>query len=315
MPPRIFRQLATFSHFLTESELQKLKFQSSDDMNDCVKYISAINDKLTQVELLNEHQHTYAEYLLIVKSSSNQFSFYSIFSDSLMHSLSRFERFEGELTTTTSLLSNLNDRQLKTDYDVKQLTNTANETEDKAEKLEKQVEMYKELVYETKQSLADLQEHLKVQRQFNMITNIRGHLIWKISNYSRKLNESRESDVPLKGPLFSNKHYGYAMRLDVHLNGIGTWKNRNLIACLTVVNGDFDTLLPWPCKLKADIILRDQPDDLNDATDITKLVITKKRNDRFEYQNQFIHIPHQTINRFALNLVCTLPITNKLSPQ
>lgn len=78
MPPRIFRQLATFSHSLTESELQKLKFQSSDDMNDCVKYISAINDKLTQVELLNEHQHTYAEYLLIVKSSSNQFSFYSI---------------------------------------------------------------------------------------------------------------------------------------------------------------------------------------------------------------------------------------------
>lgn len=216
-----------------------------------------------------------------------------------MHSLTRLDRFEGEIASMSGLVQVLNDRYSKSEYNVKQLTNTVNESEDKSEKLEKQVVMYKELIYETKQGLLDLEEHLKVQRQFNMINNIRGHLIWKINHYSRKLNDAREADVPLKSPLFSNKHYGYALRLDVHLNGIGTWKNRNLIACLTVVNGDFDTLLPWPCKLKADIILRDQPDDLNDATDITKLVITKKRNDKLEYQNQFVHIPHQVINRFA----------------
>lgn len=223
----------------------------------------------------------------------------SSFSDSMMHSLEKLDKFEAELVTSNTLLNNLNDRHLKTDYNVKQLQNTVHETEDKTEKLEKQVEMYKELVYMTKQNLSDLKEHLKVQRQFQMISNIRGHLIWKISRYSKKLNDSKESDVPLKSPLFSNKHYGYALRLDVHLNGIGTWKNRNLIACLTVVNGDYDTLLSWPCKLKADIILRDQPDDLNEATDITKLVITKKRNDKLEYQNQFIHIPHSVINRFV----------------
>lgn len=216
-----------------------------------------------------------------------------------MHSLSRLDRFESELAEVTALVNTLNDRHTKVEYSVKQLTNTVNETEDKSEKLEKQVAMYKELIYETKQGLSDLEEHLKVQRQFNMIGNLRGHLIWKINHYSRKLNDAREADVPLKSPLFSNKHYGYALRLDVHLNGIGTWKNRNLIACLTVVNGDYDTILPWPCKLKADIILRDQPDDLSEATDITKLVITKKRNDKLEYQNQFIHIPHQVVNRFA----------------
>lgn len=216
-----------------------------------------------------------------------------------MHSLSKLDRFESDLAATTGLLSNLNDRHLKTDYNVKTVMNTIQETEDKTEKLDKQVAMYKELVYETKQDLADLQEHLKVHRQFSMITNIRGHLIWKINHYSKKLNDSKESEVPLKSPMFSNKHYGYALRLDVHLNGIGTWKNRNLIACLTVVNGDFDTLLPWPCKLQADIVLRDQPDDLTEATDITKLVITKKRNDKLEYQNQFIHIPHQVINRLV----------------
>lgn len=47
---------------LAEKELEKLKFQSSDDMNDCVKYISAINDKLNQVEMLNQNQHNYTEY-------------------------------------------------------------------------------------------------------------------------------------------------------------------------------------------------------------------------------------------------------------
>lgn len=234
-----------------------------------------------------------------MKTKVYQFISFSTFSDSLMHSLSKLDKFESDLIASTALLSNLNDWHLKTDYNVKTVMNTVQESEDKMEKLEKQVAMYKEVVFETKQSLADLEEHLKVQRQFNMITNIRGHLIWRINHYSKKLNDAKEADVPLKSPLFSNKHYGYALRLDVHLNGIGTWKNRNLIACLTVVNGDFDTLLPWPCKLKADIILRDQPDDLNVATDITKLVITKKRNDKLEYQNQFIHIPHQVINRFA----------------
>lgn len=213
-----------------------------------------------------------------------------------MHSLSRVDNIETEMASTSVLLGTLNERHARTDYGVKQITNTIHEIEDKSDKLEKQVEMYKEIVYEAKQSLADLEEHLKVQRQFNMITNIRGHLIWRVNHFSRKLNTARESEVPIKSPLFSNKHYGYALRLDVYLNGIGTWKNRNLIACLTVVNGEYDTLLPWPCKLKADIILRDQPEDLNNATDITKLIITKKRNDRFEYQNQYIHIPHQVIN-------------------
>lgn len=38
-------------------------------MNDCVKYISAINDKLNQVELLNQNQHVFAE---CAKLSVNQ---------------------------------------------------------------------------------------------------------------------------------------------------------------------------------------------------------------------------------------------------
>lgn len=52
-----------------------------------------------------------------------------------------------------------------------------------------------------------------------------------------------------------------SLQLDVVLNGLGKWKGRNLLSCLTVVKGEFDALLPWPCNLKADIILRNQSRD------------------------------------------------------
>lgn len=50
-------------------------------------------------------------------------------------------------------------------------------------------------------------------------------------------------------------------QLDVLLNGLGTWKGRNMLACLNVVKGEWDALLQWPSKLRADIILRNQSDD------------------------------------------------------
>lgn len=50
-----------FSLVFIEIELDKLKFQTSDDMNDCVKYISTINDKLNQVALVSENQHSFTE--------------------------------------------------------------------------------------------------------------------------------------------------------------------------------------------------------------------------------------------------------------
>lgn len=49
----------------------------------------------------------------------------------------------------------------------------------------------------------------------------------------------------------------FAFQLDLILNGIGKWKGRNMLAGLSVVPGEWDPLLQWPCRLKADIILRD----------------------------------------------------------
>lgn len=49
------------SSYDVENEMQQLRFQSSDDVNDLVKYIAAINDKVTQMEVLQQNQLNYAE--------------------------------------------------------------------------------------------------------------------------------------------------------------------------------------------------------------------------------------------------------------
>lgn len=71
----------------------------------------------------------------------------------------------------------------------------------------------------------------------------------------------------------------------------------------------------WPCKLQADIILRDQPDNLDEvrslacglvcdshlndfllqAKDISKTIVVKRKNEPHE-QSQYIFIPHKTLN-------------------
>lgn len=55
----------------------------------------------------------------------------------------------------------------------------------------------------------------------------------------------------------------HLFQLEVSLDGFGKWKGRNILVCLNVVPGEWDPLLSWPCKLKADIFLRDQSDKLS----------------------------------------------------
>lgn len=50
--------LHLLSFIAVENEIQHLRFQSSDDMNDIVKYIAAINDK---VDLIQHNQLSYTE--------------------------------------------------------------------------------------------------------------------------------------------------------------------------------------------------------------------------------------------------------------
>lgn len=206
-----------------------------------------------------------------------------------------FETIQLDLQSKFVSNSELSTKQTTLDYEVKSMKNIVCNTEDKCDKLGKVVEEADRTIHGTKQALADLEVHLLYQNKLLGIHNTRGHLIWRIDDYSGKLLDAKEHETCLQSPMFCNKQYGYTLRLDVHLNGIGNWKGRNVIACLNVVPGEYDTLLPWPCKLEADIILKDQPPDLSQAQDYLRNLIVKKKNEEYDI-NQYIHIPHKIIS-------------------
>ncbi|EDW25686.1 GL22390, partial [Drosophila persimilis] len=107
-----------------------------------------------------------------------------------------------------------------------------------------------------------------------------GHLIFRIKDYSKKLDEAKQYDTILHSAMFSNKAFGYALRLDIYLNGKGTWKGRNLIACLNVLSGEYDPLLAWPCRLLAEVVIRDQCSNLVEAQDYMKTIFVRKEERR-----------------------------------
>lgn len=78
------------------------------------------------------------------------------------------------------------------------------------------------------------------------------------------------------------------------MNGKGNFKGRNILACINVLHGEYDPLLPWPCRLRADLIIRDQPGNLENAVDFAKVVSIKRKNDDFT-NSQYFHIPHKLL--------------------
>ncbi|KAJ6637563.1 TNF receptor-associated factor 2 [Pseudolycoriella hygida] len=260
-----------------ESDFVSLKLQASKNMVDEDTSLDRSTEKLSFMHRVLQHQQEQIDSFC--QGVAQQIE--TVKSD-----------FETSLKSS-SLVSH--QRTATLDFEVKSMKHIVTDTEDKCDKLEKIVDDVKKLSHQTKQLLNDLEIHMMNQRIIMEIHNTRGHLIWRIHNYSAKLKDGKENNVILKSPMFCNKQYGYTLRLDVSLNGIGTWKGRNIIACLTVVNGEWDPLLVWPCKLQADIILRDQPDNLNDAKDISKTIVVKRKNEPQE-QNQYIFIPHKTLN-------------------
>lgn len=97
--------------------------------------------------------------------------------------------------------------------ELRQMKNMVYETEVKCENMNKFVHDATSMCAQTKQDLADLQVHLASEKRISTMANNKGHLIWRIDNFSDKLKEAKQYDVKLKSPLFSNKHYGYTLRV------------------------------------------------------------------------------------------------------
>lgn len=133
--------------------------------------------------------------------------------------------------------------------------------------------------------------------------SVSGRFLWRIDRYKEKMTDAKENDVVLYSPLFYSKEYGYALKVELYLNGRGQWKGRHIIGCLRVVDGQWDPLLDWPCILQANITLRDQENPANDIRKIVKAVKKAILNDDSEKLDKesvtYMFIPHSKLTRYS----------------
>lgn len=158
-------------------------------------------------------------------------------------------------------------------------------------------------INDLKTALAKINLNVEVaERSFENIQGLiatqPGRLLWKINDFDIKLENAKSNEkIPIRSPVFYTRDYGYRVRLQVHLNGLKKWRGRHMLACLHVMKGDYDDLLTWPCKIEANIILKDL-ENLEKPKDYARY-ITAKRNypddiadDPQESSTQYIFIPH-----------------------
>lgn len=181
-----------------------------------------------------------------------------------------------------------------------------------SENLARQKSDIKGLKFQMKENLKYIEEliaeNCKLEPSSNLysyesaeIVSTNGRVIWRIDHYQEKMNNAKENDCVLYGPVFCNKEYGYTLRMELFLNGKGHWKDRHVIGCLRVENGKWDPLLDWPCVLKAAVILRDQDNPANDIRKFVKTVRQDRNNSNKPDKESglYMFIPHTTLTRYS----------------
>ena len=184
------------------------------------------------------------------------------------------------------------------------------------EVLSQQESRWKTLKFQMKQNVEYIEDILGDARGNNVIPKrhneccnnlATGRLLWRIDQFSSKLEDAKQHDTVLYSPRFLDREYGYALRMELRLNGLGQWRNRHVIGCLRIVDGPWDPLLEWPRVLAADVILRDQGNPPQDLKKFVKTAKSKKggerkRKDEREEEEEhssdlYMFIPHTTLTK------------------
>jgi len=105
----------------------------------------------------------------------------------------------------------------------------------------------------------------ELQRQVNELSiNSNGVLLWKISDYSKKLQMAQnEQVIETKSPPFFTHRYGYKLQLSAFVNGNGSGLNTHLSLYIRVLPGEYDSLLEWPFSHDITFNILDQGDPLS----------------------------------------------------
>lgn len=173
--------------------------------------------------------------------------------------------------------------------------------------------------HKLRNELADFQARVTFDRS-EMGTDD-GHFIWRIDHFLARMKDAKENDTVLSSPMFRTSKYGYTLKAELNLNGIGKWKGRHITSTVRLVAGPYDALLEWPCDLNINIVLKDQPNNRSQAMDIVKSLQLRRKSSskRHDYDDgeedknkssetldksvtqlkrQYIFIPHTSLDKF-----------------
>uniref|UniRef100_A0A8C7Q727 TNF receptor-associated factor n=1 Tax=Oncorhynchus mykiss TaxID=8022 RepID=A0A8C7Q727_ONCMY len=106
------------------------------------------------------------------------------------------------------------------------------------------------------------QEILELRREMEELSvSNDGVLIWKLSDYSRKLQEAKlRNNHEFFSPPFYTHRYGYKLQVSAFLNGNGSGEGSHLSIYIRVLPGEYDNLLEWPFSYKVTFSIMDQSD-------------------------------------------------------
>jgi len=106
----------------------------------------------------------------------------------------------------------------------------------------------------------ELYESKKENELLKTLINNDGTYLWRITNIHQLLHNAKNSSQPiyLTSPPFYTSKYGYQLSLRLYLNGDKTTQDKYLSLYITVMYGNYDSLLKWPFSYPITLCLYDQ---------------------------------------------------------
>ena len=97
--------------------------------------------------------------------------------------------------------------------------------------------------------------------------------IWKIQHFSEvlRLAKAREKCKIESIPFYTDRteSYGYKLRVWIYPNGDRIRVNTHLSVYITLMEGDYDAILPWPFNKRVNFTLIDQQEDQVERENVT----------------------------------------------
>ena len=181
----------------------------------------------------------------------------------------------------------LNDIQTQLDDTQAQLYNTQETTWN----LEKKMETFQR---QLKEKMNKGQVNVVVEEKVMQMKKTNSFL-WEIQNFSEVLRQTKELGDFLQSDPFYTESCGYKMQLLLYPNGNGSGANTHMSVFLSLMAGEYDSLLSWPF-----------------ITDVTFTLIDQQR---FQRQNVDLSFTHKVTERPKENSCCNLGIPNFVSHE